>query len=549
MSKLQDFEILSKLGKGTFGVVEKAKSVKTGEIVALKQLLNHSAKEGFPITAMREITIVKKLNHRNVLKILGMIYEEPKVSNASDVVHNRGCFYTVSPYMTSDLVGLLENPNIQLQLPQIKCFMQQLLTGIQYIHDSKYLHRDIKAANILINSDGILKIADFGLARNYHGSRPTLGQGPGGGERLYTGLVVTRWYRPPEILLGERKYTTAVDIWGVGCVFGELFHKKPILSGKSDSHQCQLVFQLVGPPTNEEWPDSTSLPNRNDLTIGLTCRRSLESRFMPLMNDPLAVDLLSKMLTLDPYKRYNALDALNHSFFSSEPLPDTPQQLPKFEECHEIDRERFKKMSQGQTLTNSNSVIAPGAPIPIQTVKTNNNELVSESGFKLIAASSVSKELIGSFKPVSKSVAPISSSTINDKHSTGHSDNNGNDVNISVSRGGGYNREHHEASLNASKTSPEINRTVESSIFMPKKKKRPLPPPSTTNKKIQKTNDSVLTVQQELIPLSKSGPRHFDPITKVRASSGNNTNASDLSDVEDDITNEEAYKRLDLHKK
>lgn len=526
MSKLRDFEILSKLGKGTFGVVEKAKSKKTGEIVALKQLLNHSAKEGFPITAMREITIVKKLNHENVLKILDMIYEEPKVSNASDVVHNRGCFYTVSPYMTSDLVGLLENPNIQLKLSQIKCFMQQLLTGIQYIHESKYLHRDIKAANILINSDGILKIADFGLARNYHGHRPTLGSGPGGGERLYTGLVVTRWYRPPEILLGERKYTTAVDIWGVGCVFGELFHKKPILSGKSDSHQCQLVFQLVGPPTNEEWPDSSNLPNRNDLTIGLTCRRSLESRFMPLMNDALAVDLLSKMLTLDPYKRYNALDALDHAFFTTEPLPDKPQQLPKFEECHEIDRERFKKMTQGQTVTNPNSIIAPGAPIPIQSAIGNNSTTVSENGIKSITGSSRSNE------PASKNGAIKASSWGEDK-----SDGTGTDISekeeINSAKSAPSSITNH-----IPKASPEISRTIESSIFMPKKKKRPVPPPSGPIRKVQKTEGASSSGQPELIPLSKTEPRHFNPITKVKDSSNNNSKNSDSSDVEDDMANE-----------
>lgn len=343
MSKIDDYEIIRKLGQGTFGVVQKATKKKTGQLVALKQLLNHSAKEGFPITAMREITILKQLDHINILKIIDMIYEPPQVSNPADLVTHRGCFYTVSEYMSSDLVGLLENPNIKLELLHIKCFMKQLLLGVQFIHENHFLHRDIKAANILIDSKGILKIGDFGLARSYHGCIPTLGSGPGGGERNYTGLVVTRWYRPPELLLGERKYTTAVDIWGVGCVFAELFTKKPILVGKSDAHQAQLVFFLVGSPN--DWSHASTLPNKADFSLGLTCKRTLESRFKMLMpND--AIELLSGLLALDPYKRMNALDALNHEFFKNEPLPLKPHQLPKFEECHEIDKERFKKLKE-----------------------------------------------------------------------------------------------------------------------------------------------------------------------------------------------------------
>lgn len=337
--------------------------------MALKQLLNHSVKEGFPITAMREISIVKKLNHENVLKILEMVYEEPKVANSQDAIHQRGCFYTVSSYMSSDLVGILENPNIVLSLAQIKCLMAQLLRGVQYIHEQNYLHRDIKAANILIGYDGVLKIADFGLARLYHGKPPVLGMGPGGGERTYTGLVVTRWYRPPELLLGERKYTTAVDMWGVGCVFGELFTCKPILAGKTDSHQCQIIFQLVGPPSNPEWAEATGLPNKTDLNIGLTCKRTLESKFAGIINDPLGLDLFSKLLTLNPYKRYNALDALEHEFFRSEPLPADPKHL-EFEECHEIDKEKFKKLSKSNSM---NGVTMNGAMNPQNGSKRTEN--------------------------------------------------------------------------------------------------------------------------------------------------------------------------------
>lgn len=350
MNSLKNYEIIKKLGQGTFGVVQKARNLKTNQLVALKQLINHSAKEGFPITAMREITILRPLNHKNVLKIIDMIYDHPKTSNPQDVVRSRGCFYTVSPYMCSDLVGLLENPNIKLDLPQIKCFMVQLLQGVQFIHESHFLHRDIKAANILIDFNGVLKIADFGLARNYHGKVPKLGQGPGGGERNYTALVVTRWYRPPELLLGERKYTTAVDMWGVGCVFGELFLHRPILAGQSDSQQIQIIFDLIGPPNQVNWPRAIELPNKKDYSIGLRCKRTLEMRFSKFMNND-GLDLMSGLLTLDPYKRLNAADALDHSYFKNDPLPLQPHELPSYEECHEIDKERFKKLRAASAAT------------------------------------------------------------------------------------------------------------------------------------------------------------------------------------------------------
>jgi len=121
-----------------------------------------------------------------------------------------------TPYMDHDLSGLLDNPSVVFSEPQIKCYMLQLLEGLRYLHDSHILHRDMKAANLLIDNNGILKIADFGLARHYDGSTPRSGNGAGEGKREYTGLVVTRWYRPPELLLNLKKYTPAIDVWGVG---------------------------------------------------------------------------------------------------------------------------------------------------------------------------------------------------------------------------------------------------------------------------------------------------------------------------------------------
>ena len=198
-SRIGEYDYLGKLGEGTFGEVSKARSKKTA-------------------------------------------VERPK--NAS----KKTSMFMVTPYMDHDLSGLLENPDVHFTIPQIKCYMKQLLEGCAYLHENKILHRDMKAANLLINNRGILQIADFGLARPYDDEPPKPGHGGGEATREYTTLVVTRWYRPPELLLQLRKYTTAIDMWGVGCVFGEMFKHKPILTGDTDLNQAKLIFELLGYP-------------------------------------------------------------------------------------------------------------------------------------------------------------------------------------------------------------------------------------------------------------------------------------------------------------
>jgi serine/threonine-protein kinase BUR1 len=212
----------------------------------------HNEKDGFPITALREIKLLKLLSHNNIIKL-----EEMAIERVPD--KKRAILYMITPYMEHDLSGLLDNPDIHVTEPQRKTYMQQLLKGLMYLHDSHILHRDMKAANLLISNRGNLKIADFGLARHYSGPVPQSGHGGGEGSHAYTGLVVTRWYRPPELLLQLRHYTTAIDMWGAGCVFGEMYTRKPILTGSSDLNQAQLIFELVGSPNDENMPGWSQL--------------------------------------------------------------------------------------------------------------------------------------------------------------------------------------------------------------------------------------------------------------------------------------------------
>ena len=197
----------------------------------------------------------------------------------------------------------------------------------------------MKAANILISNRGVLQIADFGLARHYEGMPPQPGRGNGDAVKEYTSLVVTRWYRPPELLLTLKRYTPAIDMWGVGCIFAEMFEKKPILEGKTDIDQCVRIFQLVGSPNEQSMPGWSELPGCEGRNQWETAHGDIEKRFGPRMGSQ-GIGLLKQLLRLDWRRRINAIDALQHEYFTTRPLPTRPQDLPGYEDSHELDNRR-----------------------------------------------------------------------------------------------------------------------------------------------------------------------------------------------------------------
>lgn len=338
-SSIRKYTMMSKLGEGTFGEVFKAESREDGEIVALKKIIMHQEKDGFPVTALREIKLLKMLSHPNVLKLEEMVMERDRTSG-----RKKATMYMVTPYMDHDLSGLLENPAVKFSTSHLKCYMMQLLKGIAYLHASQILHRDIKAANLLINNEGILQIADFGLARPYDDPPPQPGQGNGRATRGYTGVVVTRWYRPPEVLMQLRNYTPAIDIWGVGCVCAEMFERRPILNGPSDIEQLRLIFELMGSPTDQTMPGWRGLPGLEGMESFKPMKGNLSSRFRE--QGDLFISLLSQLMMLDWTKRINAIDALKHPYFETEPLPANREDIPHFQESHELDRRKFRELAE-----------------------------------------------------------------------------------------------------------------------------------------------------------------------------------------------------------
>ncbi|KAJ3570454.1 hypothetical protein NP233_g4392 [Leucocoprinus birnbaumii] len=325
-----DYDLTTKLGEGTFGEVHKAINKKNGAVVALKRILMHNEKEGMPVTALREIKILKALKHTCIVNILDMFVVRSTEKDPLSV-------YMVFPYMDHDLAGLLENERVKLQPSHIKLYMKQLLEGTEYMHRNHILHRDMKAANLLISNSGSLKIADLGLARSFDPNATRGGLDPRGRERKYTNCVVTRWYRPPELLLGARQYGGEVDIWGIGCVLGEMFSRRPILPGTSDLDQLEKIWQLCGTPNQHSWPNHDALPGCEGVTRFPTqYARRVKQAYESVGAE--TGDLLDKLLVCNPRERITAAQALEHDYFWTDPLPADPKTLPVYEASHEFDK-------------------------------------------------------------------------------------------------------------------------------------------------------------------------------------------------------------------
>ncbi|RKO93082.1 kinase-like domain-containing protein, partial [Blyttiomyces helicus] len=310
-SQLSAYNVGVKVGEGTFGEVKVADHKELNTKVALKKILMHNEKEGIPITALREIKILKALKHPNVINLIEMSYQKGKGCDPSQ--RERGSVYMVFPYMEHDLNGLLENPKVRFTPAHIKSFIQQLLEGTSYLHRNKVLHRDIKGANILIDAKGNLRIADFGLARSFDPTATTA---------QFTNVVVTRWYRPPELFLGATNYGPSVDMWGVGCVFGEMLKRRPILAGATDIDQLEKIFELCGTPDDLTWPTHRDLPFFNNLPTDVF-KKKLPRRIRTSY-DRATVNFIDSMLILDPEKRPSADDALKHDYFLTDPAPAVP---------------------------------------------------------------------------------------------------------------------------------------------------------------------------------------------------------------------------------
>ena len=317
---VDNYEKLNDIEEGTYGWVARATNRATGKVVALKRLkMEPQDRNGVSVTGLREMQILKDCRHRNVVGLEEVVVGSGGDGASSDI-------FLVLEFVEHDLKGILEDMPEPFLASEIKSLLHQLASGVAYLHDSWVLHRDLKTSNLLLNNRGRLKIADFGMAR-YVGDPPPA--------RL-TQLVVTLWYRAPELLLGARDYGAAVDMWSVGCVFGELVRREPLLQGTNEVSQTLKIFELCGPPSDDRWPGYRKLPNARSLRLPppqssrqLASSGSLIRARFPTLTAA-GVDLLESLLSLDPARRPSAKDMLQHEYFSQDPKPKPEGLFPTF---------------------------------------------------------------------------------------------------------------------------------------------------------------------------------------------------------------------------
>ncbi|KAM7492584.1 hypothetical protein LguiA_035505 [Lonicera macranthoides] len=327
--RADSFEKLDKIGQGTYSNVYRARDLDQGKIVALKKVRFDNLEPESVRFMAREIHILRRLDHPNIIKLEGLVTSRMSCS-----------LYLVFEYMEHDLAGLASHPGLKFTESQVKCYMQQLLRGLDHCHSRGILHRDIKGSNLLIDNSGILKIADFGLASFYdpHQNQPL------------TSRVVTLWYRPPELLLGATYYGTAVDLWSTGCILAELYAGKPIMPGRTEVEQLHKIFKLCGSPTEDYWRKS-KLPHATIFKPQQPYRRVVMETFKDFPAPALA--LMEILLSIDPADRGSAASALKTEFFSTKPLPCDPSSLPKYPPSKEFDAKVRDEEARRQSAAGS----------------------------------------------------------------------------------------------------------------------------------------------------------------------------------------------------
>ncbi|KJH43816.1 kinase domain protein [Dictyocaulus viviparus] len=294
------YETIKHLGEGQFANVYKAKDKESGDFVAIKKIKLGSraeAKDGINRTALREIKLLQEIHHDNIIGL-------------RDVIGSRTNIQLVFDFMETDLEHVVKDRDIILMPSHIKNMAMQTLLGLEFLHVHWILHRDLKPNNLLMNSAGRIKLADFGLARFF-----------GSPNKIYTHQVVTRWYRAPELIWGARAYGVGVDMWAIGCIIAELLLRVPIFPGESDLDQLVKIGHVLGTPTVEDWPAMVKLPDYIEMKVSAAKvgyfreQQGINLRHVFTAAGDDLIELLQGCFAYDPLKRFTASEALQCPYF------------------------------------------------------------------------------------------------------------------------------------------------------------------------------------------------------------------------------------------
>lgn len=306
------YEKGKKLGEGTYAIVYKGWLKESpSTFVAIKKIkVNVDYKDGLAMDAIREVKFLQELSHPNIIALHDVFSSK-----------NQNLNLVLEFLPLGDLEGVIrDTKGIKYGSADIKAWMGMIGRAVWWCHENFVLHRDIKPNNLLIAADGEVKLADFGLARAFQ--EPYINM---------THVVITRWYRPPELFYGAKHYSGAVDVWSVGCVMAELALRMPFMAGDTDLKQVELISQAIGTPTEDNWPGVTKLPGyvktEKSNIVSVRSKQQWEALF-PMIG-PVGTDLLRSMLFLDPRKRITAKGVLQHEWWSKDPRPTKKEDLPR----------------------------------------------------------------------------------------------------------------------------------------------------------------------------------------------------------------------------
>uniref|UniRef100_H2ZSK2 Cyclin-dependent kinase-like 2 n=1 Tax=Latimeria chalumnae TaxID=7897 RepID=H2ZSK2_LATCH len=326
---MDKYENLGLVGEGSYGMVIKCRNKETGRVVAIKKFLESDDDKMVKKIAMREIKLLKQLRHQNLVNLL-------------EVCKKKKRWYLVFEFVDRTVLDDLEQFPNGLDYNKVRKYLFQILRGIAFCHTHNIIHRDIKPENILVSHSGVVKLCDFGFARTL--------AAPG---EVYTDYVATRWYRAPELLVGDTKYGKAVDVWAVGCLITEMLTGEPLFPGDSDIDQLYHIMKCFGNLT----PRHEELYYKNPLFSGVRLPdirevEPLERRFPKL--SPLMLDLIKKCLQTDPDKRHSCVELLKHDVFTKDGFAERfTQELSAQIEKDNLPLPKRSKMSKKDKVESS----------------------------------------------------------------------------------------------------------------------------------------------------------------------------------------------------